>query len=98
MNWQQRMAAAEDRGYFTDEDKLAVSDWRTCVCGEQKGIPKSDGTGTAPLQSPLDNDLREHGYKFYKAVLATAEEKIPQMNARELATARKHLEALKGAG
>ena len=36
MTWRERVIAARERGWFTDEDKhLACNSWTTCAVGEQ---------------------------------------------------------------
>lgn len=34
MTWRERIAAARERGRFTEDDRIRIQDYRTCMVGE----------------------------------------------------------------
>lgn len=58
--WGQRIAAAEERGHFTEEDNDEAASWVTCACGRiTADIPRSPGLGV-----PRDGQLSRLGTEF----------------------------------
>lgn len=43
MNWKQRVELAEERGYFSEEDRELVGHWDSCYIGERLKIKHDDG-------------------------------------------------------
>ena len=81
MNWFERIAAAQERGYFTALDKDLANDWVTCACGEQDPqIPRYKVHTLAPRPGristcsrraePVDQPLFELGLAFAEHVEA----------------------------
>lgn len=77
--WGQRIAAAQRRGWFTDEDNDEAASWVTCACGRiTADIERSPGLGV-----PRDGRLRMLGTEFCVFV-----------GADDFAGARRTLEAI----
>lgn len=46
MSWHERIAAARERGRFTEDDRELADSWVDCACGEQSDdIPRNQFTG-----------------------------------------------------
>jgi hypothetical protein len=65
--WIDRIAAAEQRGRFKQEDIDAAADWVTCGCGEQDPRIPRNAHG-----EPCDFALAFLGRKFFDMVDAQA--------------------------
>lgn len=62
--WGKRIIAAEERGYFTDEDKRLARSWVTCACGKvTHDIPRNWGN------RPIDDQLVQYGCVFEKNII-----------------------------
>lgn len=62
-----------EHGLFTEEEMRewqgASYSWVTCACGNQcADIPRSPAGGVMQKGTPLDDDLRDLGAKFYGSI------------------------------
>ena len=62
-HWGLRIQLAEERGYFTQQDRRDAGEWPTCACGKQDPrIPRFSN------QRPRDYGLESLGLSFYNRV------------------------------
>lgn len=63
MNWDQRIAKAEIRGWFTDNDKLISGSWKKCSLGEKFKIKS-----LSEARLIVDGKPFEYGVEFCEHV------------------------------
>jgi hypothetical protein len=64
------VAAAKDRGEFTEAEVARAASWDTCAVGEQRAARPLVVTVQWGTPWPADRTLRRLGYAFYQSLKA----------------------------
>ena len=64
--WATRIARAEKRGFFNEDDKHRASRWLQCAVGEHRGQYAEDASSSKA--TPVSSKLTDHGIELRIAV------------------------------
>lgn len=62
MTWFERIAAAEERGFFLVRDYLAACDWKRCIASELHVTKNGDGMPVDPQLAQLTSEFPSYVY------------------------------------
>ena len=66
--WEERIAAAEERGYFTRQDYEYAGCWNSCAVGEKLEIQSLNENAAGVIVELIDGELEAKGKEFYNEV------------------------------